>query len=82
MPWYYKLSATWGGHEGSLLLWMTILATWCMLVAVFSRGLPLQMRARVLSILGGVQVMMLAMMILPHHRLTVFYQVCLLMVLI
>lgn len=63
MPWYYKLSATWGGHEGSLLLWMTILATWCMLVAVFSRGLPLQMRARVLSILGGVQVMMLAMMI-------------------
>ncbi|WP_114800076.1 heme lyase CcmF/NrfE family subunit [Moraxella canis] len=63
MPWYYKLSATWGGHEGSLLLWMTILATWCMLVSVFSRGLPLDMRARVLSILGGIQVMMLAMMI-------------------
>lgn len=63
LPWYYKLSATWGGHEGSLLLWMTILATWCMLVAVFSRGLPLDMRARVLSILGAVQVMMLAMMI-------------------
>lgn len=27
LPWYYKLSATWGGHEGSLLLWITILAT-------------------------------------------------------
>lgn len=62
LPWYYKVSATWGGHEGSLLLWMTILATWCMLVAVFSRGLPLDMRARVLSVLGGVQVMMLAML--------------------
>ncbi len=62
LPWYYKLSATWGGHEGSLLLWMTILAAWCMLVAVFSRGLPLDMRARVLSILGAVQVMMLTML--------------------
>ncbi|STZ08391.1 Cytochrome c-type biogenesis protein CcmF [Moraxella caprae] len=62
LPWYYKLSATWGGHEGSLLLWLTILSTWCMLVAVCSRGLPLDMRARVLSVLGGVQVMMLAML--------------------
>lgn len=62
LPWYYKLSATWGGHEGSLLLWLTILATWCMLVAVCSRGLPLNMQARVLSVLGGVQVMMLAML--------------------
>lgn len=62
-PWYYKLSATWGGHEGSLLLWMSILATWCMLVSVFSRGLPLDMRARVLSVLGAVQTMMLAMLI-------------------
>ena len=43
LPWYYKLSATWGGHEGSLLLWLTILATWCMLVAVFSRALPLDL---------------------------------------
>ncbi|WP_066802080.1 heme lyase CcmF/NrfE family subunit [Moraxella oblonga] len=63
LPWYYKVSATWGGHEGSLLLWLTILAVWCMLVAVFSRGLPLDMRARVLSILGMVQTMMLAMLI-------------------
>lgn len=63
LPWYYKLSATWGGHEGSLLLWLTILATWCMLVAVFSRALPLDMQARVLAVLGMVQVMMLAMLI-------------------
>ena len=63
LPWYYKRSATWGGHEGSLLLWMTIMATWCALVSYFSRGLPLSMRARVLVILAGVQMMMLAMLI-------------------
>ncbi len=63
LPWYYKLSATWGGHEGSLLLWLTIMATWCALVSYFSRGLPLSMRARVLVILAGVQLMMMAMMI-------------------
>jgi len=63
LPWYYKLSATWGGHEGSLLLWMTIMATWCALVSLFSRGMPLAMRARVLVILAGVQTMMLAMLI-------------------
>lgn len=71
LPWYYKLSATWGGHEGSLLLWLTILATWCMLVAVFSRALPLDMQARVLAVLGMVQVMMLAMLIFtssPFNR--------------
>ncbi|WP_299067754.1 heme lyase CcmF/NrfE family subunit [uncultured Psychrobacter sp.] len=63
LPWYYKLSATWGGHEGSLLLWMTIMASWCALVSYFSRGLPLSMRARVLVILAAVQLMMLAMLI-------------------
>lgn len=71
LPWYYKLSATWGGHEGSLLLWMTIMATWCALVSYFSRGLPLSMRARVLVILAGVQMMMLAMLIFtssPFNR--------------
>ena len=36
LPWYYKLSATWGGHEGSLLLWLTILAAWCALVSLLA----------------------------------------------
>lgn len=63
LPWYYKLSATWGGHEGSLLLWLTILAAWCALVSWFSRGLPLVMRARVLVVLSMIQVMMLVMLI-------------------
>ncbi|WP_394260977.1 heme lyase CcmF/NrfE family subunit [Moraxella boevrei] len=63
LPWYYRLSATWGGHEGSLLLWVTILATWGMAVAVFSKSLPLAMRARVLVVIAGVQLMMVAMVI-------------------
>ncbi len=64
MPWYYRLSAVWGGHEGSLLLWVTILGLWCAAVAIFSRGLPLDMRARVLSILGAVQLAMISFVVL------------------
>ena len=78
LPWYYRVSATWGGHEGSLLLWMTILATWAALVSFFSRGLPLSMRARVLVIMAGVQTMMLAMLVFtssPFNRTLPFLMV-------
>lgn len=71
LPWYYRLSASWGGHEGSLLLWVTILATWGAAVAVFSRSLPLAMRARVLVVIAFVQMMMLSMVIFvssPFNR--------------
>ena len=71
LPWYYRLSATWGGHEGSLLLWVTILATWGLAVALFSRSLPLAMRARVLVVISFVQMMMLSMVIFvssPFNR--------------
>jgi cytochrome c-type biogenesis protein CcmF len=52
LPIEYKISAVWGGHEGSLLLWAFILALWSSLVAKFSKGLPLDMVVRVLAILG------------------------------
>ncbi len=58
LPWYYKLSATWAGHEGSLLLWLTILALWGAMVAIFSRSLSLGLRARTLSIVALIQWMM------------------------
>ena len=48
----YRLSAVWGGHEGSLLLWVLMLAGWAFAVAVFSRQLPEAMVARVLAVLG------------------------------
>ncbi len=52
LPMRYRISAVWGAHEGSLLLWAFILAAWTALVARFSRGLPDTFVARVLSVLG------------------------------
>ena len=54
LPKAYQFAAIWGGHEGSLLLWIFLLATWMLAVAAFSRSLPQTMVARVLSILGAV----------------------------
>ncbi|MCG8516718.1 MAG: heme lyase CcmF/NrfE family subunit [Pseudomonadales bacterium] len=54
LPWYYKFSAVWGGHEGSLLLWILMLAGWTLAVSVFSRRLPEEIIAQVLSVLGMV----------------------------
>ncbi len=56
LPWYYKFSAVWGNHEGSLLLWILTLALWTCAVAVFSPQLPLVMLARVLGVMGFVGV--------------------------
>ncbi len=56
LPFMYKLSAVWGGHEGSLLLWVLILTTWTMAVALFSKDLPLIVKSRVLSVMGMVNV--------------------------
>src|SRR5690554_1632565 len=56
LPYFFKISAIWGAHEGSLLLWIAMLGAWGMAVAMFSRSLPLEMIARVLSILGLVSV--------------------------
>src|SRR5450432_39442 len=52
LPWYYRLSAVWGAHEGSLLLWILILNVWSVAVAAFSRRLPDALMARVLGVLG------------------------------
>ncbi|WP_440996644.1 heme lyase CcmF/NrfE family subunit [Arhodomonas sp. SL1] len=54
LPWYYRLSAVWGSHEGSLLLWAATLGGWTVAVAAFSRELPLAFTARVLGVLGAV----------------------------
>lgn len=52
LPIYYKISAVWGGHEGSMLLWVMILSFWAVAVAAFSRRLPLDMVAVVLGVMG------------------------------
>ena len=56
LPAWYKLSALWGNHEGSMLLWVFILAGWSAAVAVFSASLARDMRARVLSVMGMISV--------------------------
>ena len=56
LPWYYKISAVWGAHEGSLLLWVLIQAGWIAAVAAWSRSLPLTLVARVLSVMSMVAV--------------------------
>jgi cytochrome c-type biogenesis protein CcmF len=56
LPTQFKVSAVWGAHEGSLLLWALILALWSAAVALFSGHLPLVLSSRVLSILGAISV--------------------------
>jgi len=55
-PLMYRLSGVWGGHEGSLLLWILMLSCWTALVARFSRGIPRDMVARVLAVLGMINI--------------------------
>ncbi|MCL2345528.1 MAG: heme lyase CcmF/NrfE family subunit [Desulfobulbus sp.] len=52
LPTVYRVAAVWGGHEGSLLLWMLMLAGWTAAVALLSRQLPEAMTARVLGAMG------------------------------
>jgi len=56
LPWFYKLCAVWGGHEGSMLLWVAILSLWTLMVALFSSGLDKEMRTRVLVVLGWLSI--------------------------
>jgi cytochrome c-type biogenesis protein CcmF len=56
LPEVYRLTATWGSHEGSLLLWVLILGFWTTAVSVFSRHLPDDMVARVLGVMGIISV--------------------------
>lgn len=67
LPWYFKLSAVWGNHEGSLLLWVLILASWTLAVAVASNSIPLAMKTRVLSVLAMISVGFLAFIIFTSN---------------
>jgi cytochrome c-type biogenesis protein CcmF len=72
LPLHYRLAATWGSHEGSLLLWTFMLTLWMVAVTLFSRHLPEEMVARVLSIMATISVGFLLFMLLtsnPFQRL-------------
>ncbi|HEX3282367.1 MAG TPA: heme lyase CcmF/NrfE family subunit [Pyrinomonadaceae bacterium] len=67
LPLHYRLAATWGSHEGSLLLWTFMLGIWTVAVSLFSRHLPDEMVARVLSVMGIVSVGFLLFMLLTSN---------------
>ncbi len=72
LPTLYRITAVWGAHEGSLLLWALILAVWTAAVAMFSRKLPLTVMARVLGVMGFVSAGFLAFLVFtsnPFERL-------------
>ena len=52
LPWYYKVAATWGSHEGSILFWTVTLGWWGAAVAFSARKLPADMVARVTGVMG------------------------------
>ncbi len=63
LPLHYRLAATWGSHEGSLLLWALMLALWTVAVSLFSRHLPDEIVARVLGVMGVISVGFLLFML-------------------
>jgi len=72
LPLHYRIAGVWGGHEGSLLLWLLMLNLWMLAVAQFSRHLPPPVVARILAVMGLVSVGFLLFMLLtsnPFDRL-------------
>jgi cytochrome c-type biogenesis protein CcmF len=73
LPLHYKFAAVWGGHEGSLLLWIMVLAMWTLAVAWRSRSQPEEFVSRVLGVLGIVSFGIISFALLtsnPFTRLT------------
>jgi len=72
LPWYYRISGVWGGHEGSLLLWILMLSGWMVAVVALSKPLSREFRARVLAVMGMIAVGFLLFTVLtsnPFDRL-------------
>ena len=70
LPIYYRLSAVWGSHEGSLLLWIWLLTLWGAAVALFSKHLPQEAVARVLGILGIISIGFLLFVLFTSNPFT------------
>jgi cytochrome c-type biogenesis protein CcmF len=72
LPNYYRVTASWGSHEGSLLLWALMLAGWSAALALRSKALPLALTARVLSVMGMISIGFLLFMLMtsnPFNRM-------------
>jgi len=72
LPLPYRVAGVWGGHEGSLLLWLMMLSVWMLAVSQFSKHLPRPVLARILAVMGLISVGFLLFMLLtsnPFDRL-------------
>jgi cytochrome c-type biogenesis protein CcmF len=67
LPLRYRFAATWGSHEGSLLLWVLMLTLWMSAVSVFSRHLPREMLARILAVMAMISVGFLLFMLFTSN---------------
>ena len=67
LPLQYRIAATWGSHEGSLLLWVLMLTGWASVVALRSRNLPAALQARVLAVMGLVGIGFLLFMLFTSN---------------
>ncbi|MEI8302883.1 MAG: heme lyase CcmF/NrfE family subunit [Burkholderiales bacterium] len=67
LPLAYRVAASWGSHEGSMLLWLLMLTGWSAAVALFSGSLPRSLRARVLGVLGLISVGLLLFLIFTSN---------------
>ncbi|MDD7568908.1 MAG: heme lyase CcmF/NrfE family subunit [[Actinobacillus] rossii] len=70
LPLQYRLSAVWGSHEGSLLLWIWLLTLWGAAVAMFSKQLPQEAVARVLGIMGLISIGFLVFVLFTSNPFT------------
>jgi cytochrome c-type biogenesis protein CcmF len=69
LPLEYRIAASWGSHEGSLLLWVLMLAAWTAAVTLFTGHLPEEMVARVLGVLGLLSAGFLAFLLFTSNPL-------------
>ena len=74
-PLMYRITAVWGGHEGSFLLWCLMLTGWTTLVSIFNRRLPADLGATVLAVLGFVSIGFLLFMLLTSNPFDRLYPV-------
>ena len=67
LPYYYKISATWAGHEGSMLLWCLVLSFWTFMASIYSKNLDFDFRLKFLTVMGLLNLGFLAFLIFTSN---------------
>ena len=67
LPIMYRFAAVWGGHEGSLVLWVLLLACWTLAVVISSRHLPVDLASRIVGVMGFISAGLLLYIVLTSN---------------